>query len=304
MDIGLNWELLDKPLIWKNLFSNDNPVDCEVGFGNGEFLIHKAMEYSDRNYLGIDYSKKYYKKAIKTVEKAHINNIRLVWIEAKAAFLILVPDKSLSHLYINFPDPWPKEKHVKNRLLDKEFFNIAATRVKNGGEVIIVTDDPFYRDFILEEVESTHLWDSLFHKGYTDELSNYYRTKYERKWRSLNKGIYYMVFQKKRNPDLKYSIDKYEIDDVALNDFNPSLLHKIKGKVILKDNSVVKLLGYTIKEEGIQLDVLLKDGSLFRKQALFLSESEDNNWILRIPDYVFSGCSVKTFTDTLKGLNK
>lgn len=304
MEIGLDWERLSRPVKWKKLFKNNNPVDCEIGFGNGKFLAYKCVKHPERNLFGIDYSRESYKKALKEIEKANLSNIRIIHMEARAALTIFVPIKSISHIYINFPDPWPKKKHEKNRLLDKGFFTLAATRTKKCGQIIIVTDDPFYRDFLLEEMEITNLWKSLFHKGYTDELSGYYKTKYEKKWRELDKEIYYMIFQKKKHPDNEYKIREYSIDEIGLSDLSPSIIKKMIEKTIKDDDSVAKLIKCDKTENIIKMNILLKDGTLLQKKTFCLKKSKDNKWKLQVPDNFFCTHSFKIFTDRLKTLSK
>lgn len=304
MKIGLDWETLKKPVDWKDIFSRQNKVDVVIGYGNGKFMAQKAEEHEGRNYFGIDYSEKSFKKASRFLKEENLDNARVVCMEAKAAFLILIPEKSISHIYINFPDPWPKTKHHKNRLLDKEFLKIAASRCKSDGEFIIATDDPFYRDFILEEVGAVHLWKSLFQKGYTDELSNYPTTKYEKKWRNRGKDIYYMVLQKKAEPDEYYSIDEYEIDDVVIENFDVSKLKDLRGQTIKDELSVAKVLKLDEKNDKVELLVLLKDDTLFRKKNLELHNCSPDKWKLEIPDNLYKSYSLKLFTDKLKRLYK
>jgi tRNA (guanine-N7-)-methyltransferase len=305
MDIGLNWRDLDKPVNWETVFENKMPIDCEIGFGNGEFLVKKSKLHPERNFFGIDYSIESFRRAKKSVENANIRNVKLVCLEAKAAFIVLVPEKSLSHLYLNFPDPWPKKKHYKNRLLDREFFTIAASRSIKKGKIIIATDDPFYRDFILEEIASIHLWQSLFNKGWTDELSDHFSTKYEKKWRNEGKEIFYMMFQKKADPDMVFKIREYKIPGIIpLPDFSPAKLKKICGETICKQDSISKLLKCTEQEKNFILNVFLKDDTLIRKADLTISESNKNEWELKIPEKLFRTRSLKILVNELKALNK
>lgn len=304
MEIGCDWEQLDRPINWKKIFINNNPIDCEIGFGNGKFLVCKAKEHPERNFFGMDYSNESFKKAIKVVERTKLSNVCIVRMEAKCALTILIPERSISHTYINFPDPWPKKRHEKNRLLDKEFFTLIATRTKRGGEIIIVTDDPFYRDFLLEEMESTHLWKSLFHKGYTDELSSYYQTKYEKKWRKMGKDIYYMIFQKKRNSDKAFKMKEYSMKDIVFSNFRYSVIESMKENIIKDDDSVAKLLMVDTTDKVIKMNLLLKDGTLHRRRILHIEKSKDNKWKLRVPDKLFCTHSFKIFTDRLKTLCK
>ena len=305
MDTGLNWRELDKPVKWQKVFGNKNPVDCEIGFGNGEFLIKKSDLHPERNFFGIDYSSESFKKAIKKIAKAKKPSIKVVCLEAKAAFIVLIPEKSLSHIYLNFPDPWPKKKHYKNRLLDREFFKIASSCCTNKGKIIVATDDPFYRDFILEEMASVHLWESLFQKGWTDELSDHFSTKYEKKWRKEGREIFYMMFQKKADPEINFRMKEYRIPlKIMLPDFSLQKLENIRGETFSKKDSVAKLLKYTEQKKGCNLKVFLKDDTLIRKVDMIIRKNNKNKWEIKIPEELFRTYSLKSFVDKLKTLNK
>jgi len=305
MDIGLDWRELDKPVDWKEVFGNNNPIDCEIGFGNGEFLVKKAELHPERNFFGIDYSIESFKRAKKIIEKTNSSGIKIVCLEAKAAFIVLVPEKSFSHIYLNFPDPWPKKKHYKNRLLDREFLTIAASCSTEKGKIIVATDDPFYRDFILEEVASVHLWESLFQKGWTDELLDHFSTKYEKRWRNEGKEIFYMMFQKKADSDISFRIKEYKISDkIELPDFSSSKLEKIRGETTCKKDSVSKLLKFKEQKEEFILNVFLKDDTLIRKAELTVNKNTKGKWELTVPENLFRTRSLKMFVDKLKTLYK
>jgi len=305
MDIGLNWRDLDKPVDWKKVFENNNPVDCEIGFGNGDFLVKKSNLHPERNFFGIDYAIESFRRAKKMIEKVNVPSVKLVCLEAKAAFIVLIPEKSLSHIYLNFPDPWPKKKHFKNRLLDREFFTIAASCSTNKGKIIIATDDNFYRDFILEEMASVHLWESLFQKGWTDELSDHFSTKYEKKWRKEGKEIFYMMFQKKADPEINFRMKEYKIPSkITLPNFSAPELENIRGETFSKKDSVAKLLKYTERENSFNLKVFLKDDTLIRKVDLILEKNDKNKWEIEIPEELFRTCALKSFVNKLKTLNK
>lgn len=305
MDIGLDWRDLDKPVNWKTVFGNKNPVDCEIGFGNGQFLIKKAQMHPERNFFGIDYSNESFRRARKKIKKAGVSNVKLVCLEAKAAFIVIIPDKSLSHIYLNFPDPWPKKKHYKNRLLDREFLTIAASCSTEEGKIIVATDDPFYRDFILEEIAAIHLWHPLFQKGWTDELSDHFTTKYEKKWRKEGKEIFYMMFQKKAEPELDFRMKECKIPrKITFSPQISSRLKEITGETIREEHSISKLLKYNKKKDNISLNIFLKDDTLIRKINLNMKKKSNNEWELIIPSKFFRPLSLKKFVDRLKALDK
>ncbi len=305
MDIGLNWRDLDKPVDWNEIFGNKNPVDCEIGFGNGEFLVKKSELHPERNFFGIDYSNESFRRATKQIERAKKNSIKVLCLEAKAAFIVLIPEKSLSHIYLNFPDPWPKKKHYKNRLLDREFLKIAASCSTDKGKIIVATDDPFYRDFILEEIAAVHLWEPLFRKGWTDELSDHFSTKYEKKWRNEGKEIFYMMFQKKADPEMAFRMREHKIPGkIVLPNFSHSKLKKIIGESICKKDSVSKLLKITEKTNGFTLNVFLKDDTLIRKADFTIRKNNKDKWELTIPEKLFRTRSLKNLVNKLKTLDK
>lgn len=305
MNIGLNWRDLNKPVDWEKIFGNKNPVDCEIGFGNGEFLIKKSNLHPERNFFGIDYSNESYRRATKQIEKEKKDSIKVVCLEAKAAFIVLIPENSLSHIYLNFPDPWPKKKHYKNRLLDREFLKIAASCATDKGKIIVATDDPFYRDFILEEIAAVHLWEPLFRKGWTDELSDHFSTKYEKRWRNEGKEIFYMMFQKKADPEIAFRMREYKVPGkILLPDFSPSKLNKFCGETICKQDSVSKLLKCIKEKKGYVLKIFLKDDTLIRKADLTIRKNNKDNWELGIPEKLFRTRSLKNLVNKLKTLDK
>jgi tRNA (guanine-N7-)-methyltransferase len=114
-------ELIEGPLVWSEVFRNDGPVQLEVGFGKGTFLREAARLFPDRNFLGIEYSRKYVRLVRHRLERLGLPNVRIVRAEAHHFFANFLPDESLEAIHIYHPDPWPKRRHHKRRLLKRAF---------------------------------------------------------------------------------------------------------------------------------------------------------------------------------------
>lgn len=192
---------LDFPADWREIFGREAPLDLEIGFGNGEFLIALARRHPERNYLGVEISGESLKKAARKVEKAGLSHVRLLLLDARLALLLLIPPETLENVYINFPDPWPKKRHAKRRMLSAEFLRLLASRMKPGGKLWVATDDPAFRDFVLENLrEVGESFRSDHPGGYTLQRPDLPPSKYERKWAGMGKPIYYLRLTRTEHP--------------------------------------------------------------------------------------------------------
>jgi tRNA (guanine-N7-)-methyltransferase len=119
---------------------------CEVGCGHGHFLAAYAATYPDRLCLGFDINRERIERAIRKRDRAKLSNLH--FIQASAAdFLCSLPDAvSLAAIYVLFPDPWPKRRHHKNRLMQQEFLHSLAQRAERGARLFFRTDhEPYFR---------------------------------------------------------------------------------------------------------------------------------------------------------------
>src|SRR5689334_22405091 len=119
--IGLDVEKLPKPLNWAELFGNDHPVEMEIGMGKGTFITNEAKLHPEINYFGLEYARWFWRYSSDRLRRNGCNNARTA--RAEAAFFVreFVSDASLSVLHIYHPDPWPKKRHHKRRLLQESF---------------------------------------------------------------------------------------------------------------------------------------------------------------------------------------
>jgi len=142
--IGQNPDALPKPIVWRELFGNDHPVELEIGTGKGTFLKEQAKARPETNFFGIEWANWYWRYASDRLRRHGCLNARTVRAEALFFLREFVADASLSVLHVYFPDPWPKSRHHKRRLIQEPFMQQAHRVLSPGGRLQIVTDHQGY----------------------------------------------------------------------------------------------------------------------------------------------------------------
>jgi tRNA (guanine-N7-)-methyltransferase len=127
-----------------SLFANTLPLEIELGSGDGSFLTHYAGRHRDRNFIGVERLLGRLRKLDRKSSRLGLTNVRGVRIEAAYFLEYLLPPKSAEVLHIYFPDPWPKRKHRKNRLINPRFPQLAQAALVPGGKAYLRTDDADY----------------------------------------------------------------------------------------------------------------------------------------------------------------
>src|SRR5690625_3334691 len=129
-----------------------------------------------------------------------IGNVALLKGEAQFLLRQLFAEHSLSTITVNFPDPWPKGRHEENRLLRQEFFELAASRLTQGGSVLLATDHPGYLEFAREQA----LASGLFGLGTAEPPAAVFETKYALKWKTMGIPLHYQPFLRNSRPAGQY----------------------------------------------------------------------------------------------------
>ncbi|GBC97755.1 tRNA (guanine-N(7)-)-methyltransferase [bacterium HR17] len=186
---------------WSHLFGRDAPLLLEIGVGNGEFLVWLAQRFPDANCVGVEVARKFLLKARNRVRQAGVTNVRLLPMEGSHALSRLFAPDSLTALYLNFPDPWHKRRHHKRRLVDAAFAWLLASRLREGGTFIAVTDDEPYAQEVLAAFSACPAYAPLWTTPLRHELPDYYATKYARKWKAQGRRLFYLGFRKVRQVD-------------------------------------------------------------------------------------------------------
>ena len=128
----------------EHMFPKQQTLEVDIGCGKGRFLVARASDHLQRNYLGIDRSSGRVRSTSRKVVRAGLSNVRLVRIEASYAVRCLLPEESVSTVYIFFPDPWPKRRHHKNRLFNQTFVDALYVSLCPAGVLHVATDHADY----------------------------------------------------------------------------------------------------------------------------------------------------------------
>lgn len=189
-------DLKNEMLDFEKVFGNKNPVVIEIGFGMGAATVLIAHENPNINYLGIEVHRPGVGKVLGDIKNFNLKNLFLVQYDALDVLEKMIPDESISGFHIFFPDPWPKKKHHKRRLVQRPQTNLFESKLKQNGYIYFVTDWQEYADFALEELNQTQ---RLFNKydGFAEHQSWRPETKFEQKGLNANHIIRELFFVKK-----------------------------------------------------------------------------------------------------------
>jgi tRNA (guanine-N7-)-methyltransferase len=181
---------------WETVFGNDRPVTIEFCTGNGTWLAKKA-EDNLRNWVAVEWDFERVRKIWSKMKNDSLSNLFIVCGEAQVFARDYLPEASVDEIYVNFPDPWPKEKHAKHRLFQAPFTLQLARILRPRGKVTVVTDDATYGEQILKEFLDSNLWNSSFVNPYfITEWEGYGTSYFDTLWRGKGKTIRYFQFEK------------------------------------------------------------------------------------------------------------
>lgn len=180
---------------WHEFFGNDNPIHIEVGMGKGRFIMDMARLHPDINYVGIE---KFSSVLIRAIEKQEIEKLpNLYFIRMEAEYLENVFDKGeVSYIYLNFSDPWPKDRHAKRRLTSVQFLERYKNILCEGGGVTFKTDNRPLFDFTVEQADEAG-WrkESVTYDLHNSEfVEGNVMTEYEERFSSIGNPICRIVY--------------------------------------------------------------------------------------------------------------
>ncbi|MBO5094026.1 MAG: tRNA (guanosine(46)-N7)-methyltransferase TrmB [Lachnospiraceae bacterium] len=138
--------------LWKELFGNDNPIHIEVGMGKGRFLMTMAEKNPDVNYIGIERYTSVLLRALQKMEEKPLPNLVFLCMDA-AELEQVFETEEVEKIYLNFSDPWPKDRHARRRLPSREFLARYDKILAQGGRLEFKTDNRALFDFAVEELE-------------------------------------------------------------------------------------------------------------------------------------------------------
>ena len=174
---------------FQTLFENNNKIEIEIGMGKGDFIIGKAIQNPDINYIGIEKFDSVIVRAIQKLENLDLPNLKLIRMDALEIDNVF--NKEIDTLYLNFSDPWPKNRHAFRRLTSKIFLEKYQNLFKECPCIIQKTDNRKLFEFsLMSYVENGYKIEEISLDLYNDDIKDNIQTEYERRFVSLGQTIY------------------------------------------------------------------------------------------------------------------
>jgi tRNA (guanine-N7-)-methyltransferase len=187
----------DATLDFEKLFGNQAPVIMEIGFGNGEATWQMAGAYPKENYIGVEVHRPGVGRLLLQIEKQGIGNIRIACADAVEFLRNCVPRGSLSGVRIYFPDPWPKKRHHKRRIIQPSTVRLLASRMRPGAILHLATDWEAYAQHMLEMITSAEGFVNLSTRGgFCCKPDWRPQTKYEKRAERLGHKVRDLLFKR------------------------------------------------------------------------------------------------------------
>lgn len=196
---------------WSRIFAGDvpeaPPLVVELGFGRGEFLLDLAEASPDSAFVGVEYSFKRTLKLARRLARTPLRNVRLVEAKAEDVLRDALADASVSRFWINFPDPWPKKRHFKRRVIQPKSAALLARRLAPGGRLEVATDHPGYAAWIDEVLRAEPGLHNVYAPDpFRSEVEDRKPTAYELEWRALGRDLHFFCYERGpgRVPPVRY----------------------------------------------------------------------------------------------------
>ena len=190
----------DQPLDAAASFGREAPLMLEIGFGTGTSLIAFAQEHKHFNCLGMEVFQPSIANALKAIHATSLANVRIMDCDARSAVMATLGPQSLTEIHIYFPDPWPKKRHHKRRLVNADFVAALAHRMCGGGLLRLATDDAGYAQSMLAVCEAEARLENVAGAGqFAPDADARPSTRFEQRGRKLGHRIFDLCFRRARS---------------------------------------------------------------------------------------------------------
>jgi tRNA (guanine-N7-)-methyltransferase len=273
------WKREERPVEWQRVFGRAAGLEAEIGFGLGDFLTRRAREHPEKDIVGIEVNWVLVRRALRKIAIAGVKNARVLRADARVCFERVFPEKSLGRAWSLFPCPWPKKRHVKHRLFTHDFLKIINSRLIDDGELLIVTDDQPFFEWIQTQVSGTGF------EARAQCIPPRFLTKYERKWQGLGQQRFFELrLVKRRHMEIgvkeEAALITHRIDHFDPKDFRPL---NVKGEIMVDFR---EFLFDPEQRKGMIRSVVAED-NLLQNFWIEIIELEDG-WHIRPA----KGCSI------------
>lgn len=175
-----------------DLLKEDRPIDIEIGFGKGQFILEKAKLYKDINFIGFEVKEGLVEYTKSLITRDRLTNVYVEKSFADASIPAKIPNERIRYIYINFPDPWWKRKHKKRRILKSNFIKLFYNALETNGIIYVRTDVKEYAEFVTKNFAEFKEFQPIEHDIIEDTIMS------NRETRCTAEGldVYYLAFKK------------------------------------------------------------------------------------------------------------
>lgn len=182
------------------IFGNDNPVHIEYCSGHGDWIVEKAKSQPEVNWVAVERQFERVRKIFSKRANHNVSNLLIVCGEGYTFSKCYLKNNVAQEVFINFPDPWPKQRHAKHRLIKESFLEELSRTLHPSGKLSVVTDDERYSDEVISLVQDHPLWAPGYAEPYyKTDVDNYGYSFFDSLWRKKGKLIRYMQFNNQKN---------------------------------------------------------------------------------------------------------
>ena len=186
----LDESVLDGRLNFTSTFGNTRPVEIEIGTGKGTFLLARAEARPELNFLGVEWANAYCRYAADRFRRAGLTNVRMLRADAGELFARVLPQKSVWRVHVYFPDPWPKRRHHRRRLIQPRFIERVRQTLQVGGQLVAVTDHSGYFEHIRRVLSHAEGLATVPMPRMCDRNGELVGTNFERKYIAQGRRFY------------------------------------------------------------------------------------------------------------------
>jgi tRNA (guanine-N7-)-methyltransferase len=195
-EVLLDESVIDSRFDFAAMFGNTRPVEIEIGCGKGTFILARSQSRPEINMLGLEYARAYAAYCADRLNRAGVTNARMLGADADHVVTKCVPDNSVFRMHIYFPDPWPKRRHNRRRLIQKPFLAQARRVLQVGGQLIVVTDHFDYFRHIRRTLYNAEGFARIPMPRMTDAEGEIVGTNFERKYIAQGRPFYSTALMK------------------------------------------------------------------------------------------------------------
>ncbi|WP_424946310.1 tRNA (guanosine(46)-N7)-methyltransferase TrmB [Candidatus Spongiihabitans sp.] len=194
-------ELTDERADLQYIFGRSAPTLLEIGFGDGKALLEMAQENPGQNFIGVEVHRPGIGHVLMQIHRHNLTNVKIFCADAIDVLNKAIRDQSLAKICLFFPDPWPKKKHHKRRIVQPPFIDLVANKLEPGGIFHYATDWRDYADEAMGKLESSALVNVAGSGNFSPHPPPRPETKFEKRGRRLGHGVWDIIMQKQKPPN-------------------------------------------------------------------------------------------------------